>query len=139
MTWLPPQNNSFWKIQTRDIPTSLRGSPHSLLDLEILLSKSAHARTLQSSPVKFLFNIKLTATIFFQCHLIVAWLLNSIQKIQQNPFSEIIGTKDFQLSPQETQFQENDKLNSAKDLIKLRYFLKNFRYNIANVFWVVLF
>ena len=57
------------------------------------------------SPVKLWFSIKLIATEFFQRHLIVGWLCNNTLKIRQ-------------LSPQDTQFQEDHKF--------------------ANVFWVVL-
>ena len=49
-----------------------------------------------------------------------------------------IGNKDFQLLPQDTQFQEDHKFRQ-KSLIIVFFFLKNFRWNIANVFWVVLF
>ena len=63
-----------------------------------------------------------------------------------------IGNKDFQLSTQETQFQEDHKFKSDNNLVPrvLSYpgnevgliivfiFLKNFRWNIVNVFWVVL-
>ena len=44
-----------------------------------------------------------------------------------------IGNKDFQLSPQETQFQEITNSDKTFDNC---FFLKNFRYNIANVFRV---
>ena len=51
--------------------------------------------------------------------------------------TKIGNNKDFQLLPQETQFQENPKFRQ-KDLI-IVFFVKNLRYNIVDVFWVVLF
>ena len=64
-----------------------------------------------------------------------------------------IGNKDFQLSPQDTRFQEDHKFKSDNNLVPrvisypgkevgliiVFFFLKNFRWNIANVLWVVLF
>ena len=51
--------------------------------------------------------------------------------------TKIGNNKDFQLLPQETQFQENPKFRQ-KDLI-IVFFVKNLGYNIVDVFWVVLF
>ena len=52
----------------------------------------------------------------FLRHLIVGWLLNNILKISQNPFGgkwKKIGFDDFQLSPQDTQFQQHHKLRQS--------------------------
>ena len=64
-----------------------------------------------------------------------------------------IGNKDFQLSKHDAHFQEDHKFKSDDNLVPrvlsypgnevgliiVFFFLKNFRWNIANVFWVVLF
>ena len=90
------------------------------------------------SRVKLWFSIKLIATEFFQRHLIVGWLCNNILKIRQNRFGETWEklAKIFILQHRTPNFRKIT--NSDKPFDNCFLFLKNFRYNVANVFWVVL-
>ena len=91
------------------------------------------------SRVKLWFSIKLIATEFFQRHLILGWLCNNILKIRQNRFGETwekLAIKIFNFHHRRPNFRKIT--NSDKTFDNCFFFLKNFRYNIANVFWVVL-
>ena len=76
---------------------------------------------------------------FFQRHLIVEWLFNSILKIRQNRFGETwekLAIKIFNSHHRKPNFRKIT--NSEKHLIIVFYFFRDFWYNIASVFWVVL-
>ena len=57
------------------------------------------------------------ATKFFQRYLIVGWLLNNTKNLPKSIGWSMkkISNKNFQLSPQETQFQENHQFRQKSD------------------------
>ena len=78
---------------------------------------------------------------FFQRHLIVGWLFNNILKIRQNRLGETcekLAMNIFNLQHRKPNFRKLTNSDKTSDNCVL-FFLKNFRCNIANVFWVVLF
>ena len=96
---------------------------------------------LNHSPVKLWFSSKVIATDFFQRHWIVGWLFNNILKIRQNQFGERcekLAITRFSTFTTGHPISGRSQIQT-KSLIILFFFLKNFRWNIANVFWVVCF
>ena len=78
---------------------------------------------------------------FFQRQLIVGWLFSNILKIRQNRFGETwekLAIKIFNFHHRTPSFRKITNSHKASDNCVF-FFLKNFRYNIANVFWVALF
>ena len=79
------------------------------------------------------------ATKFFQRYLIVGSLLNSILKVCQNPLGEAwkkLAIKIFNFHHRKPNFR---KITNSDKSVITEFFNKNLVYNVANVFWVVLF